>query len=86
MKPNTASSGSVVIRQLCSSHALVQANKSAVIEGKEGHYPPVTAQDFVRESLEAIYLNQESKAQEGDNDGIAKAAKHPETAVLNAVD
>ena len=65
---------------------LVQANKAAVIESKEGHYPPVTTQDFVRESLEAIYLNQESKAQEGDNAAIAKAAKQPETAVLNAVD
>ena len=65
---------------------LLQANKSAVIQGKEGHYPPVTAQDFVRESLAAIYLNQDSKAQEGDNVGIIKAAKQPETAVLNAVD
>lgn len=61
-----------------------QANKSAVIQGPEKHYPPVTAQDFVKESLAAIYLSQEG--QQGDNAGIIKAAKHPETAVLNAVD
>ena len=64
----------------------VQANRSAVIAGKEGHYPPVTAADFVRESLAAIYLNQDSGAQNGDNASIIKAAKNPETAVLNAVD
>ena len=63
---------------------MVQANKSAVIQGPEKHYPPVTAQDFVKESLAAIYLSQEG--QQGDNAGIIKAAKHPETAVLNAVD
>ena len=36
-----------------------QANKSAVIAGKEWRYPPVTAEDFVRESLAAIYVKQE---------------------------
>ncbi len=63
---------------------LVQANKSAVIQGPEKHYPPVTAQEFVKESLAAIYLSQEG--QQGDNAAIIKAAKHPENAVLNAVD
>lgn len=64
----------------------MQANKSAVIQGPEKFYPPVTAQDFVRESLAAIYLSQDSKAKDGDNAGIVKAAKQPELAVLNAVD
>ncbi|KAL0033877.1 hypothetical protein WJX77_008803 [Trebouxia sp. C0004] len=38
-----------------------QANKSAVIQGLEKHHPPVTAQDFVKESLAAIYLSQEGQ-------------------------
>ena len=37
----------------------VQANKSAVIAGKEGRYPAITAEEFVRESLAAIYVKQE---------------------------
>ena len=40
-------------------HAL-QANKSAVIEGKHGRYPAITAEDFVREQLQAIYLKPEA--------------------------
>ncbi len=64
--------------------SMVQANKSAVIQGPGKHYPPVTAQEFVKESLAAIYLSQEG--QQGDNAAIIKAAKHPENAVLNAVD
>ncbi len=36
-----------------------QANKSAVIAGKGGRYPAITAEDFVRESLAAIYVKQE---------------------------
>ncbi|DBA91455.1 TPA: hypothetical protein ACH3X1_003093 [Trebouxia sp. C0004] len=38
-----------------------RANKSAVIQGLEKHHPPVTAQDFVKESLAAIYLSQEGQ-------------------------
>lgn len=37
----------------------LQANKSAVIAGKEGRYPAITAEEFVRESLAAIYVKQE---------------------------
>lgn len=64
----------------------LQANKSTIIQGPEKAYPPVSALDFVRESLAAIYVKQESGAQDGDNAGIIKALKHPETAVINAVD
>ena len=38
---------------------LLQANKSAVIASKEGHYPAITAEEFVRDSLAAIYVKQE---------------------------
>ncbi|CAL5221914.1 g4184 [Coccomyxa viridis] len=37
----------------------IQANKRAVIAGKEGRYPAITAEEFVRESLAAIYVKQE---------------------------
>ena len=38
----------------------VQANKSAVIQGKEGLYPAITAEQFVREQLAAIYVKAEA--------------------------
>ena len=31
-----------------------------MIEDKEGHYPPITAGEFVKESLQAIYLKPEA--------------------------
>ena len=44
---------------LTKSHA-VQANKSAVIQGKEETYPAITAEQFVREQLAAIYVKPEA--------------------------
>ena len=38
----------------------VQANKSAIIQGKEGTYPAITAEQFVREQLAAIYVKAEA--------------------------
>ncbi|EIE22069.1 oxidoreductase [Coccomyxa subellipsoidea C-169] len=35
-----------------------QANKHSIIEGKEGRYPPISAEEFVSESLRAIYVKQ----------------------------
>lgn len=37
-----------------------QANKPAIIEGKEGRYPPISAEKFVQERLRAIYLKPEA--------------------------
>ncbi|KAK9909897.1 hypothetical protein WJX75_009198 [Coccomyxa subellipsoidea] len=39
-----------------------QANKNAIIKGKEGRYPPISAEEFVRESLRAIYVKQQPVA------------------------
>lgn len=38
----------------------MQANKPAIIEGKEGRYPPISAEKFVQERLRAIYLKPEA--------------------------
>ena len=38
----------------------LQANKPAIIESKDGKYPPISAEDFVRESLRAIYVKTEA--------------------------
>ena len=38
------------------SFSTLQANKPAVIADKAGKYPPVTAEQFVRDSLKAIYV------------------------------
>ena len=38
----------------------VQANKAAVIQGKECTYPAITAEQFVREQLAAIYVKAEA--------------------------
>ena len=42
------------------SPIVMQANKPAIIESTDGKYPPITAEDFVRESLRAIYVKSEA--------------------------
>lgn len=42
------------------SSSSVQANKPAIIESTDGKYPPISAEDFVRESLRAIYVKSEA--------------------------
>ena len=49
-----------VIDQLIWQIEIMQANKPAIIESTDGKYPPITAEDFVRESLRAIYVKSEA--------------------------
>ena len=39
---------------------LLQANKPAIIKSSDSKYPPITAEEFVRESLRAIYVKAEA--------------------------
>ena len=39
---------------------MTQANKAAIIDSKDGAYPPITAEKFVQQSLQAIYLKPEA--------------------------
>lgn len=46
--------------QVLMKELVMQANKPAIIESTDGKYPPITAEDFVRESLRAIYVKSEA--------------------------